>query len=286
MLAACARLDDNLYDPKTKISAYQFDEYTGKVDFHLDSSYDIAPENRTLISLESDDNGDKATTYAVYIGDISRISTDTVIVYCHGNRHHMDSYWPRAKLLAHVNGKHGVGVMMMEFRGFGLATGKPSESGMLADVDAALLWLRDNGLTDERLILYGFSLGTAPATRSAARPRVLNPAKLILESPFASSDVMLQDATQLAIPGSYVTNLKIDNARLIKEVQQPFLWLHGKKDDFLSIDTHGEVVFRNYGGLDTDRTALRIAGAGHSDIQVIMGFDVYLRAVENFINPP
>jgi hypothetical protein len=41
----------------------------------------------------------------------------------------------------------------------------------------------------------------------------------LLEAPFASSKVMVQDATGLSLPASFVTDLKIDNAEEIKKVE-------------------------------------------------------------------
>jgi len=114
-----------------------------------------------------------------------------------------------------------------------------------------------------------------------ANPRVMFPSKLILEAPFASAQVMVQDAIKLAIPGKFVTDLKIDNAAEIKKVIIPFLWIHGTNDKFLSIKTHGEVVFKNYGG--SKKFAYRIKGADHSDVPVVMGFKYYCDVIEKFI---
>ena len=77
-------------------------------------------------------------------------------MYCHGNKWHMDFYWQRAKLLAHTNGKNKYGVLMMDYRGFGMSEGDPTENGMYADVNACMKWLKDKGLTNSRLIIYGF----------------------------------------------------------------------------------------------------------------------------------
>jgi pimeloyl-ACP methyl ester carboxylesterase len=222
-----------------------------------------------------------ATIYAVYIGDINRIATDTVIMYCHGNADHLDFYWPRAKLLANVGSKNRYGVMMIDYRGYGLSDGKASESGLYADVDTALAWLKSKGLTDSRLIMYGFSLGTAPAVELTAHPRSLTPAKLILEAPFSSSETMVQNATLLSLPGSYFVNAKINNAEKIKEINQPFLWLHGTDDEKLEIKTHGEVVYKNYPG--SSKFAYRIPGAGHSDLPIVMGLENYKKAIEDFV---
>lgn len=287
VLAGCARLDDNLFNPNEhKITGYNLDAYTGEVDFHLAASYAIPEDKVHLFTLESKAEKDAAPTkiYAVYIGDIARIATDTVIMYCHGNKDHLDFYWPRAQLLANAGGRNRYGVLMVDYRGYGLSEGKPTEEGLYADVDAGLQWLKSKGLTGDRLVLYGFSMGSAPATRLTAQPRSLRPAKLMLEAPFADAEVMVQDATGLALPGAFVTDLRINNAEQVKTVQQPLFWIHGLSDDFLNVNTHGRLVYDNHRG--TWKEAHLVPGAGHSNVPFIMGFQDYLTAVNNFITRP
>lgn len=276
LFSSCLRLDDNLYN-LSKITEYKLDNYKGEVDFILDASYDIPSANIHKFTLDSDGN----KIYAIYIGDVSRIATDTVIMYCHGNRDHMDFYWQRAKLLAHVGGKMRYGVLMIDYRGYGMSEGKPSEEGLYQDVDAALSWLKQNGLTSDRLIIYGFSLGSAPATELTAYPRSLRPEKLILEAPFASAAVMVQDASVLNMPASYFTNLKLNNADKIKDVQQAFMLLHGTHDSFLSIYTHGYPIANNYNGVY--KNINWVYNANHSDIPVVIGFQKYCDSLEQFI---
>src|SRR3954469_7133573 len=157
VVSACLKLDNNLYNTSDKIKEYKLDNYTGEQDFVLDASYSIAQNLISVFSLQSQasDESSATTIKAIYIGDISKIATDTVIMYCHGNKWHMDFYWQRAKLLAHVGGKHHYGVLMIDYRGYGLSEGDPTEEGMYTDVDAALQWLRMNGLSNNRLVMYG-----------------------------------------------------------------------------------------------------------------------------------
>jgi pimeloyl-ACP methyl ester carboxylesterase len=277
LLSSCLRLDSNFYNLSDKITEYKWDNYTGEQDFKLGEPYNIADSLHSTFTLQS--GGYKI--YATYIGDINKIATDTVILYCHGNKWHMDFYWQRAKLLAHTNGKHTYGVMMLDYRGYGLSEGEPTENGLYEDVNAAMQWLQTKGLTNNRLILYGFSMGTAPATELTANPRTLSPLKLILEAPFASSAVMAADGAGINVPGSYVTNLKIDNAEEIKKVKQPFCWIHGTNDNFLGIKTHGEVVYKNYQG--DYKEAHRIPGADHGEVPATAGFENYLKIMGDFI---
>ena len=283
IFSSCLRLDDNLYNLSDKITEYKLDNYTGENDFVLDNSYQIPDSLVHLFTLSSKASSESVATTisAIYIGSISKIKTDTVIMYCHGNKWHMDFYWQRAKLLAHVSGKNKYGVLMIDYRGYGLSEGKPSEEGLYTDVDAALQWLKISGVSDSRLMMYGFSMGTAPTCELTAKPRSMTPSKIILEAPFASADVMANDGSGLNMPGSFFTNLKIDNAEEIKTISQPFCWIHGTNDNFLNIKTHGEVVYKNYKGLYQE--AHRIDGADHGEIPVKMGFVNYLNTLSTFI---
>ena len=282
-LSSCSRLDDNFFNPNhTKISEYKFSNYTGETDFKLDNRYTIADSLIHLFTLSSQAAGESSPTsiYAVYIGSLQRIPTDTVIVYCHGNKDHMDFYWPRAELLANTNGKNHYGVLMVDYRGYGLSQGKPSEAGLYADVDACLKWLQSKGLTNNRLMIYGFSLGTAPAVQLTANPRSMVPSKILLEAPFSSAANIVQDASGLALRAEYFTDLKINNAEEIKKVQQPLFWIHGVNDDFVAI-AQGETVYNNHKGIYKE--AHRITGAVHNNVPNIYGFQNYLKLVGDFI---
>lgn len=279
LLSACQRLDGLLFNPDNSITEYLLDDYTSDhySFFKLDSSYDIPDSLIDVFILPDSEEND---IYAIYIGDQSKISTDTVILYNHGNSGTMDWYWQRTKLLANCGGKNRFGVMMIDYSGFGMSGGNASEEALYADVDKAMKWLKTKGLTDDRLVIYGFSLGTAPTCELTSTKRTLQPSKLILEAPFASSEVMVQDGSQLVMPGSYLTNLQIDNGEEIKNITEPFLWLHGTADDFVQI-THGETVFSNYNG--TYKEAVRIEGGEHSTCPQTLGFDTYNQIILDFI---
>ncbi len=279
-LPSCLRLDSNLFN-NIKLDNYLLDASTSPQEITVDTSYNIPSGFIQQVALTSDDNGNKATIYGIYVGDVSRISSDTVIMYFHGTKGNMDYYWNREKILANAGGKNRFGVFMIDYRGYGMSEGKPTESGLHADANAAIEWLKNNGLAGDRLIVYGFSLGTAAATYYTANPTTLVPAKLILEAPFGSAAVMTNDATVLALPSSYFTSVKVDNAEEIKKVQQPFMWIHGINDDFLSIKTHGELVYKNYKGVYSE--AHRVPAATHVNVPAVWGLDNYKAALEAFI---
>lgn len=282
-LASCLKLDNNLYNNDNTIKEYKLDNYTGEQDFVLDASYDIPASLVTLMTLDSKGFNENSSTAikAIYIGDVSRIGKDTVILYCHGNKWHMDFYWQRAKLLAHVNGKNRYGVMMMDYRGFGMSEGQSTEEGLNADVDACVQWLKSKGLTDDRFMMYGFSMGSSPATELTAHPRTLRPSKFILEAPIGSVENMANDGSQLNMPGSYFTDLKVDNGERIRDVKQPFLWMHGLNDNFLNYKTQGEYIYNNYNGVYKEK--LMVPGADHGEVPEKAPFDAYLQTIGKFI---
>lgn len=284
LASSCFRLDSVLYNPDGSITSYRFDDYPpDNWDFVLGPEFDVPDSLIHLMSLPArlphEDFGE--FIYAVYIGDTSRISTDTVIVYCHGNGAHMDQYWQRAKLLANIGHTNRFGVMMMDYHGYGLSGGVPTEEALYTDVQACIDWLAGRGLTGERMALYGFSMGTAPAVELTAHPRSLVPGWLITEAPFASAEQMGQSSTGLAIPGSFVTDLQINNEDEIKLVQQPFLWIHGTADDYLDFENHGQVVFDNYQG--TRGVAVPVQGANHGNVPAVMGIEPYRHAMLDFL---
>lgn len=278
---SCLRMDSLLYNPDTSITEYKLRDYEGSTEIQLPDEYALHDSTIHLFTLTSDLDGDLASIYAVYVGDMSTISDDTVILYLHGNAGHLDYYWPRIELLSNTGRKNRFGVMAIDYRGFGLSEGSPTEEGMYVDSDAAMKWLKEQGLTDDRLVIYGFSLGSAPATELTANPRTLQPSKLMLENPFASDDVMVEDGSGLTLPGSYFSSLEINNGDEIQKVEEPFFWIHGTSDSFLRIETHGETIYKNYDG--DYKEAHRVEGGEHGDTPFVMGYDEYLRVVEKFI---
>lgn len=279
-LASC-RLDTFMYRP-AQIDAYELDDYFSDDEsfFVLDSTYDIPENNIYLFTLNSGPAYDRETIHAVYLGDRARIAQDTVIVYCHGNSGNMDWYWQRAKLLANVGGKNRYGVLMMDYRGFGRSTGSSTEAGLYYDVDACVNWLKEQGLTGDRMVIYGFSLGAAAAVELTANPRSLQPSKIITEAAFASFDAIVQSSTNMSLPGSFFGNTDMDNGEKIKQVDEPLLWMHGDADAFMPID-NGKNIANNYQGSRLVRRP--VAGGEHSTVPQTMGFEAYNQMIFQFM---
>jgi fermentation-respiration switch protein FrsA (DUF1100 family) len=58
---------------------------------------------------------------------------------------------------------------MLDYRGYGKSSGRPSEQGLYRDSEAGFIYLLGKGYRAEQIILHGESLGTAVAIDLASR---------------------------------------------------------------------------------------------------------------------
>ncbi|MCE2686731.1 MAG: alpha/beta hydrolase [Cryomorphaceae bacterium] len=281
-IACRKRLDSFLFNP-SQIESYQLDAYSGELTLDLNGQYNVPDSliHQMQWDVELEEGSSKMS--AIYIGNIDHIATDTIILYCHGNKDHMDFYWPRQKLYAHTGGLGRYGVLMFDYPSFGLSEGIASEANLYRSTARAIQWLKDQGLENNRFVLFGFSLGSAAACEVAAHPEeyALAPSKLILEAPFASAEVMIQDAALLSMPGSFLVDLKIDNATEIKKISVPLLWIHGVDDSFLSVKSHGQPVYDNK--LNGYKEAYLVPGGEHETTPFVAGYENYIAKLAAFM---
>lgn len=282
-------LDDNLFN-SSKLTEYKLDNYGGTVDFKLNEDYNLPDSSVHVFPIWSKTSGQSDSTkiWAIYIGNYKKvgkkelIANDSIIVYFHGNKDHMDFYWQRAKLLAHTGGKMHYGVLMIDYRGYGMSEGKSTEESIYADAHAAISWVKSKGVYSQHFAVYGFSLGCAAATQvTMTLPVSYRPFCIALEAPFASIATVVNDGAALNIDPLFFTTYKCDNNERIKKIQQPFYWIHGTKDKYVPMETNGEILFKNYTG--TISQAQRVEGAGHSDVPQTMGFEKYNQLFYTFI---
>ena len=142
------------------------------------------------------------------------------VIFGHGNDEVID-YWVSA---LHGFQERGVGVLLVEYPGYGRSTGLPSERSIRAAMDAAYDRLAADPRVDpDRILGFGQSLGGG-AICLLARDRPLR--ALILQSTFTSLDAF---AGSHWAP-SFLLRDHFDNLSVAKSFPGPMLVIHGRGD--------------------------------------------------------
>jgi pimeloyl-ACP methyl ester carboxylesterase len=129
--------------------------------------------------------------------------------------------------------KLGANVVGVEYPGYGMSSGKPSEQAIYAAADAAYDWLvaRDD-IDKNKVIPVGLSLGTGAAVDLASRKPV---AALALFAPYTSLDEMARNVTPW-LPTSQILRHHFFNDRKIASLRIPILIAHGRRDSIIPHD--------------------------------------------------
>lgn len=177
-----------------------------------------------------------------------------VVLYLHGNAAHIGH---RAFRLGRFQ-RLGWGVLLLEYRGYGGNSGRPSEAGLMVDAHAGLAALQAMGFLLPAIVVWGESLGTGPAVQLAVQHPV---GALLLESPYTS----VTDIGRLrywAFPVELLLRDRFDSLRRIGSVQAPVLVMHGALDQIVPV-AMGRAVY----AAAPDPKQLWIAPhAGHLDL--------------------
>jgi fermentation-respiration switch protein FrsA (DUF1100 family) len=165
-------------------------------------------------------------------------------------------------------------VLLLDYRGYGLSEGKPSEVGVMADARAGLAHLTgERGVPEERIVVFGRSLGGAVAV-DLVQDRAV--AGLVLESTFTSLSAMAGSILPLAAP--FVRG-RFDSQAKIARLRTPLLSLHGDRDDIVPFAL-GRALFE---AAPEPKAFETITGAGHNDT-VEVGGRAYFERVGRFLD--
>lgn len=214
---------------------------------------------RTVNASAADSGFSRAETITLETSDHEHIVSwfrraapgQPTIVYFHGNASVLAHMAPRLNALS----VKGIGLLAIDYRGYGGSTGSPTEEGLLLDGDAAYVHLLAEGILPKDIIVYGESLGTGVAVAVAARH---HPGALILEAPY-SSTLDVAQARYWMFPLALLMRDTFRSDLRIKDVQAPLLILHGENDATVPI-RFGERLF----SLAAEpKTFIRVPGTGH-----------------------
>lgn len=156
----------------------------------------------------------------------------------------------------------GANVLIPEYVGYGLSTGRPSERGCYQTADAAYAYLlkqRDGNRTG--IVLAGWSLGSAVAIDLASRRPV---AGIAIFSGFTS----MGDLARQFFP-YFPTHLLIwhrfESERKIASIRCPTLIVHGRDDPLIPVEMADRLAAAAGGRV----TRLTLDGAQHNDVFLV-----------------
>jgi hypothetical protein len=140
-------------------------------------------------------DGEKLSAF--YIRAPKARAQKLTILMFHGNAGNIGHRVPIARMFMQ---RMGCNVFMLEYRGYGLSTGSPDETGLMIDAQTAFDYLRKRAETrDNDIVIFGQSLGGAVSIQLVAKNQ--NDSKLVglvLENTFLSMRKLIP---------SYVPNL-------------------------------------------------------------------------------
>jgi fermentation-respiration switch protein FrsA (DUF1100 family) len=193
------------------------------------------------------------------------------IIYFHGNGGNLSVWAPILVPLA----QRGYSVLAVDYRGYGLSSGRPSERGLYRDVDAVLdrAW-RDR---DPRIpmVYWGRSLGSTMAAYAAT---VKPSDRIVLESGFPDARAVVRSTPVLALLMPFAS-YRFPTAAFMHGVRTPVLVMHGDRDSVIPFDL-GRTLFDRIEG---PKRFVTIAGTDHNDAAPADA-EAYWSAVDRFVD--
>ena len=172
-----------------------------------------------------------------------------LMMFTHGNGELAD-YWVDA---FEVPRQVGVGVLLVEYPGYGRAPGSPSEKSIMDATRALYDWAASDPRVDaKRIVAYGRSLGGGAAAQLAVDRPV---AALILESAFTS----VADFAARFMAPAFLVRDRFDSRKALASYRGPLLVIHGNQDTIVPF-AHGRELAAIVPG-----THFRELPCGHND---------------------
>ena len=196
-----------------------------------------------------------------------------VVLFFHGNGDFLAGRVSRFKAVT----ADGTGLVAVSFRGYAGSTGRPSEDGLSQDAEAAYSFMTAR-YEANRIVTWGFSLGTGVAVALAARHRI---AKLILEAPYTSTADVAASMFPI-VPVRLLMRDQFHSDQRIGQVKAPLLIMHGTDDPAIPIRL-GERLFAL---AHEPKQFVPLSGGGHENLDNFGAIDVARRFIGMAGCPP
>jgi pimeloyl-ACP methyl ester carboxylesterase len=179
------------------------------------------------------------------------------VIFFHGNAGNIASRAPIAARLASL----GLGVLLMDYRGYGRSDGSPSDEGLYADGRAAYRHVVDvKKVSPDRLVVIGNSLGAAVATSVASELPV---ARLVLTGAFRSVPSLARSIYWWMPDRAFAWSInRFDSESRLGGVTAPVLVGRGESDRLIP----REETRALYDAATDPKRWFEVAGADHNDL--------------------
>ncbi len=176
-----------------------------------------------------------------------------VLLYFHGNGGSLRYRVERFKKLV----ADGIGLVALEYRGYGGNAGSPSERGFIADAQAAYAFAAAH-YPAKAIVAWGESLGSGVAVALAAEKPV---GRVILEAPFTSAAAVAA-LHYWYMPVRLLMKDQFRSDARIAKIKAPLLILHGVHDHTVPY-TMGDRLFAL---ANEPKHIVRFLDGGHEDL--------------------
>ncbi len=163
-------------------------------------------------------------------------------------------------------------VYLVPYRGYGLNTGKPSETGIEADALAVFDFVHSR---HEQIALFGRSLGSGVATYVAARRPIT---RLILATPYDSILNIARDRYGI-FPVSVLLRDRYESWRNAETIDKPVLVLLGANDEVVP-RANSDALIAHFRAKPFVVVTPR---AGHNNLS---NSPIYTKAIADFMHDP
>lgn len=192
------------------------------------------------------------------------VHSDKVLIYLHGNAQNVSAwYLAVTEIIKNIP----VNILIVDYRGYGKSTGKPSLKGVIVDAISMYDYVIERGFKEENISLLGRSLGGGIALELATRKKIKS---INLISAFTSLADMCREHYP-AIPLNIVKNELLNSKELIQKVSSFVFIVHGDKDTIVNV-SHAYNLFEN---ANEPKKLLILKGAGHNEINPYLTNDYF-----------
>jgi fermentation-respiration switch protein FrsA (DUF1100 family) len=161
---------------------------------------------------------------------VPAVNARGVLLFFHGNAGNISHRLESIMIFNRLD----LDVLIVDYRGYGQSTGKPTESGTYRDAQAAWNYLLgERRASPGRIVIFGRSLGGAVgAWLAAGLPVEQRPAAVIIESSFTSGADMARRLYPI-FPARLLTRLKYTVAEYAARLPCPVLVVHSRDDEII-----------------------------------------------------